>query len=203
MWTLDLGIIAIAAGDDGRARVLLEEALRLAHRTGIAGFAAMVWLRLSILDRIGGNYARALRELEEACAIFEEAGVTEEHTLTGRGNLARAQGHFAEARDLLWDALRRAERRGDRRGMAEKLAWLGVLAVAEGDAARGVEFIAAATTENTSIAPIHVPDARREVEASLARARARLGEDTFDRTWASGETTSLEEAVAHALEEVG
>jgi tetratricopeptide (TPR) repeat protein len=203
MWTLDLGIVAIAAGDDARARVLLEEALPLAHRTGIAGFAAMVLLRLSILDRIGGNYARAQREVEEVRAIFQEAGITEEHTLTGLGNLARAQGHFAEARALLTDALRRGERRGDRRSMAEKLAWLGVLAVAEGDPARGVRLIAGATAENPSIAPIHVPDARREVEANLAQARAELGKGTFDRAWDAGEATNLEQAVACALEEDG
>lgn len=192
MRTLDLGLIAIAAGDDGKARLLLEESLRLARRTGIDGYAAMALLRLSIVDRRGGDYGRSLRELEECRAIFREARVIEDHTLTCLGNLARAQGRFAEARALLADAVRRARRWGDRRAVAEKLGWLGVLAVAEGAPERGVRLIAAATAENPSIAPIHVPDARREVEGSLAHARARLGEGAFARAWAAG--------IAHAVE---
>jgi predicted ATPase len=201
LWTLNLGLVAIAAGDDGRARPLLQEALRLARRTGIAGFAAMVLLRLSILDRLEGDYARALRELEECCTIFQEAHIVEDHTLTGRGNLARAQGHFAEAHTQLTEALRRAYRRGDRRAVAEKLGWLGVLAVAEGDPTQGVRLMVAARTENPTIAAIHVPDARREVEAGLALARTLLGERYFARAWAAGQAMTLEQAVAGALEE--
>jgi non-specific serine/threonine protein kinase len=197
--TVNLGLIAIATGDDARARPLLEESLRLARRTRIDGLAAMVLLRLSILDRLVGNYTLARREVEEVGAIFREAHVTEDHTLTCRGNLTRAQGQFVEAHALLTEALRRGEQRGDRRAMAEKLAWLGVLAVAEGDTARGVRLIAAATAENPFIAPIHVPDARREAAASLDRARGILGGDAFERAWSEGTAMLWDDAVAEAL----
>src|SRR5262249_34542808 len=150
--TIGLGLVAIAAGNDEQARPLLAEALRHAQQTGIAGFAAMVLLRLSILDRYDGNYVYARRAIEECRAIFHEARVTEDHTLTSLGNLARVQGQFAEARTLLAEALRQGDRRGDRRAVAEKLGWFGVLAVTEGDPARGVRLMAAAQAENPYIA---------------------------------------------------
>jgi predicted ATPase len=197
--TINLGLIAIASGDDRRARPLLEEALRLARRAGVDGLAAMVHLRLSVLDRLDGRFAEARREVAACRAIFRAAGIVEEQTLISLGNLARAQGKYGEARGLLADALRRCERRGDRRGMAEKLAWLGVLGVAEGDAGRGVRLIAAATAENPYLAPIHAPDARREVAASLDRARAVLGEDAFAPAWSEGVAASWDDVIADVL----
>jgi non-specific serine/threonine protein kinase len=198
--TLNLGLVAIAAGNDAEARPLLDEALRLAQRTGIAGYAAMVLLRLSILDRLSGDFTRARREIAACRAIFRDAWVTEDHTLTCLGNLARAQGQLAQAHVLLAEAVRQGERRGDRRAVAEKVGWCGVLAVAAGNAVRGVRLMAAARAENPGLASIHVPDARREVEASLARARTCLGEAAFSQAWAAGQTMALEQAVADALD---
>jgi hypothetical protein len=68
----------------------------------------------------------------------------------------------------------------------EKLCWLGVPAVAEGDHIHGTRQIAAALAQNPCFATIHVPDVRREVEASVTQARAVLGEDALTAAWAEG-----------------
>jgi non-specific serine/threonine protein kinase len=198
-WTRDLGTVAIVAGDDERARALLEESLVLARQTGNAGHVAMALLRLSDLDRWAGDLATAQARAEACRPVFRQARVAEDPVLTCLGNLARARGDFGEARLLLTDVLRRADQRGDRNLVAEKLCWLGVLAVAEGDYVRGARQVAAALAENPYFATIHMPDVRREVEASLEHARAVMGQVAFAAAWAEGQARTTEQEVALTL----
>jgi hypothetical protein len=113
-------------------------------------------------------------------------------------NLARAEGRFEEARAGLRAVLRDMITRIPSY-VPEHLGLFGILAVAQGEYARGVRLIAVQPAITGFIGTTNTPDVRIEGEAALARARAALGEEAFAAAWAEGQALTLEEAVAYAL----
>jgi hypothetical protein len=116
-------------------------------------------------------------------------------------NLARAEGRFDEARARLVEDLRSLQTAGNLLQVCEQLGVMGILAVAQGEYARGVRLIAVQPAITGVIGSVHAPDVRIEGEAALAGARAALGEAAFAAAWAEGQAMTLEEAVAEALAE--
>jgi tetratricopeptide (TPR) repeat protein len=203
-YTRDLGLVAMAAGQFGRARAALEESVRLARVTGAALPVGAALLRLAILDRLEGNLAGARAHLDEArqarrperndalmFTIWELVRVEE-------ANIARAEGRLDEARAGLTEVLRRAVGHGFDAGSAELLCMIAMVEIERGALAEGVRLIACSHGPGP-LGTIHIPDVRVEAPAYLARARQALGEAAYAAAWESGRATTLEQAIADAL----
>jgi hypothetical protein len=160
-------------------------------------------LRLAILDRLEGDLIRSRMSAEQSLTLLDES----RHAFGAEGarivlaDLARAEGHFADARAILTDVLVRYHGRGDRAFMAEQVCWLGVLAIDQGAHRRGVRLLGAGAVANPLFGTIHEPDLRLGARTGLADARAILGNEPFAAAWAEGQAMSLEQAVAYALSE--
>ena len=186
----DLGLVCLASGDLPAARALFAESLALARRSGNRGMVGLALVRMAVLDRLEGNLASARAAIDQACALAREARAAMERFQSALGNQARAEGHFAEAEAILTDVLVRSHAAGDQVVAAEQLCWLGVLRIAQGRFAEGVALIGVGAPVGPLPGTIHTPDLRLEVEASLARARAMLGEDGFAVAWVAGQATT-------------
>ena len=119
-----------------------------------------------------------------------------------RGNLARADGRYAEACAHLHGALRRIHRRGEGALLRSAVCLAGLLEVARGAPARGVTLLAAGAAGEGPIGTVHMPEVRAEAPGSLEQARQALGEVAYRVAWAAGQAMTLEQAVAEALADV-
>jgi tetratricopeptide (TPR) repeat protein len=66
---------------------------------------------------------------------------------------------------------------------------------------QGVRLLGASDTIRRSTSMWFYPYEIREREGFIAKARAQLGDDVFEKAWAEGTAMSTEEAVKYALEE--
>jgi hypothetical protein len=108
----------------------------------------------------------------------------------------RAQALLRESLELLRDL-------GHTARAARTLCYLGILTIRQGAFARGVRLISAAEAIYRYYRILSDPAQWANLEASLARARAALGEEFFQSAWGAGQAMTLEQAVAYALEEDG
>ena len=82
------------------------------------------------------------------------------------------------------------------------LAIMGSAAVcgARGAHRRAVRLLGAATSIGDAWWPVILFENTPDDQVALAKARAVLGEDAFAREWAAGQSLTLEQAIAEALE---
>jgi non-specific serine/threonine protein kinase len=208
----DLGVIALLRRDFATARARLEESRALLERHGLGplrAVALLVDIRLALLDRLEGDYARARARLAalgrhtalDAAGPGGQVELLASYRSLALGNLARAEGRYDEARARIHGTLRRIRQRGEGVFLPLAVCTAGMLEIARGAPARGVALIAAGARGGGPIGTIHVPDARAEVPGFLARARQTLGEAGYAAAWAAGQAISPEQAVAYALED--
>lgn len=78
---------------------------------------------------------------------------------------------------------------------------MGGVLIQEERAEQGVRLLGAADTIKRSIFMYFYPYEVRERDAFIAKARAQLGDEAFEKAWAEGAAMSTQEAVKYALEE--
>lgn len=123
------GRIAYRQGDNGTARRLFEEALRLQRPLGREQGAARVLRSLGLALLSEGDYDGARARLEEALEIHRRLDVRldQERTLGSLGLVALADRDHATARGRLEEAVAIAREIGDEWGMATSTGSLGEL----------------------------------------------------------------------------
>jgi DNA-binding CsgD family transcriptional regulator len=109
-WRSEAALLAARIGDQERARLLIEEELRLARAFG-APHALGIALRAGGLI-VGGDHG--LERLEEAVAVLDGSGIDLElaRALAERGAALRRAGHRRDAREPLRRALDLATQSG-------------------------------------------------------------------------------------------
>jgi predicted ATPase/DNA-binding SARP family transcriptional activator len=195
---LGLSDIALAEGNLAWVEAQLAECLAFGREHKhhlIIGFTLNI-LALSAL--IQGNLKRAEFLAEEAIALFREHGIRGGivELLITQGQIACAQGEYEQARFFLVDGLERGWPAGPHWLIATGLEELARVSIAGQDAAHAVRLYAAAAVWRTNMgAPIQTY--RRDInEATLAEARAILGDDEWAIAWAEGAAWPPTQAIA-------
>lgn len=205
-----LGWAARLAGDNIRARAVLEEGVAMARGVGAhlapnvarAFGAANIGLAyLGDLELAEGRPDRAEQLWVESLDLCRQVGDRRGwgYVLFRLGALVRARGELDRARELLDASLALRWKIGHGGGVRTTLREQAALAQSQGDDLRCVRLLAASEQVFTR-APrswVTPPD----VEALLGRAREHVGGDSVDRAWAEGQAMALEQVVAYALEE--
>ena len=114
------------------------------------------------------------------------------HVAARHGDLARAQTALGQALRLQWEL-------GDRGEAGACLASLGAIAALRGDAARAARLAGAGFGLLAAVGEVLEPLDQTSVERHLALARDALGDDAYQRSWATGATLSARDVVAEAL----
>lgn len=200
-----LGFISYAQEDYAQARRLSEESLTLARLLGVPFNTSEVMTILACELMTLEEETRAQALLEEALALARE----KEHAgdvarvLWGVGHLALRQGKLTEAQVWFEESVAKVQGRW----LVPRLKWvvasnlegLGEIALAQGQASRAVQLVAAAQVVrevNGYYTPFGIE--RPFYDRTLAAARAQLGEKDFAALWAEGQKLTPQQALAAA-----
>ncbi|MFN8384849.1 MAG: adenylate/guanylate cyclase domain-containing protein [Anaerolineales bacterium] len=115
------------------------------------------------------------------------------------GELSKARQKFREALDL---SLQDQFRGSYRELYCGIFIQVGSVLIQEERAEQGVRLLGASDAIKRSAAYLYFfPYEMRELDAFIAKARAQLGDEAFDKAWAEGALMTTDEAVKYALEE--
>jgi DNA-binding CsgD family transcriptional regulator/tetratricopeptide (TPR) repeat protein len=132
-------------------------------------------------------------ELQKALAYYEFRVVLRielGHTLLDRAEVDRARTAFADAALAAYDAGLRIRLCRALDGIARS--------AAVGQPENAVRLAAASAGMRTTLGIVPWPREQRRIQVWLPGARHRLGEREYEAAWSSGETLSVDEAVALA-----
>jgi transcriptional regulator with XRE-family HTH domain len=148
-----------------------------------------------------GDVARGRALLEESLALLRETGDIPGigWALAYLGYVVGSTGGARRAIAILRESLLLFQELGHRPRAARCLCFLGIVAMHQGDNVRGIRLIGAAEGINLYLRATLSLDQRTVCEATLAAARAALGDDAFARDWAVGQAMTLEQAVEQAM----
>jgi non-specific serine/threonine protein kinase len=193
---------ALRRGDLAAASAHLEDAVESARQDGDGWSLAIALNALGDVERARGAVRRARAHYEESMAVFADLGLGEQPTLVHNlGYVALAAGDPDQAAAHFRQALDAFCRLGERRGMAECLIGLGVVAVAKRQSADAGRLVGAGEAALAALGTRPWPANRLEVDRSLARARAGRSGAAFAAARAEGGLLPLEHVVASALAE--
>lgn len=201
---IDLGTIALAAGDAQAAHQSLSEALAAAHAMKDRIAEANVLNNLGEVARLLGDDATAAQHYEASLRIHRDLDARNEipRLLHNLGYLALHAGDTMRARNRFLESLMGFRAIGQNRGTAEPIAGLACLLAAAGsvDGALSAARLwgAAAATYATERAPVWPAD-RAEHLRYQAIARAAVGSLAFDAAYAEGAALSIDDVAAEAL----
>ena len=199
----DLGRLSNESGDLDTARSSLEESIELERRAGNERGAALARSSLGFTFLLRGEHGPARAHVEESLRVLRRLSSTDEakRCLLFLGHLACDQGDYGAARARFAEMMEDA--------VLERNPWTAPfllmayahLAAGEGQATRALRLAGAAEalqqTVGTSMGPAYQAYLRRDLD----RARRSLIEEEGAAAWEAGRAMTLEEAIAHALEE--
>ncbi|MCC6178241.1 MAG: tetratricopeptide repeat protein, partial [Chloroflexi bacterium] len=188
-------------GDYQRARALLEEGLLLPQQTSAAREYFLTLRFLADLHFDSAAYAEAA-SLYERCLVWAEANREVHETgyaQRGLGNVARAQGNYPQARQLLRASIASLASLGDRRCTPICLEGLACIEVGPNWAERATRLFGAAQALQEQTGQRPSPVEMADYQLTEADARTELGEARYRAIWSHGAAMSLDEAVAYAL----
>lgn len=168
------------------------------------GFTGPTIVALSGLGRIAAyhpDHDWARQWLTDTLAtIREKTGIWEStiaHAVWGRAYLGWDE--YAAAAAQFSDDLRFYHKAGARRAIAEALEGLAACAGAQGQWDAAVRWWAAADRLRAEIGAPLWPVDQTDRDHRMMQARVQLSRESFDTTWATGQSLTREQAIAEAL----
>jgi DNA-binding CsgD family transcriptional regulator len=194
------GRLAQGRGDLDQARRWFDEALSVARAHGLAHIVSPCLHGLAQVERAGGAEDSAQSLLEEALASARaclDKGA-EAQALDELARMVAARGDHRRANTLHQEALALRRHIGDPAEVADSLEGLGALSAAGGELAVAARLLGAVHSLRKNHGCVRSEPRRAEYESAVELARDGLGAERFDAEWRTGETLSMDEAVAKA-----
>jgi predicted ATPase/transcriptional regulator with XRE-family HTH domain len=193
----------VAGRDLRRAQADLEESMRLARNLGNPQLLATTRTTAGFLAALHGNITEACARLEESVVLFEEIG-DKRFANFARSELAhllRRQGNDQQAAQLYRTAIVIWLELGHHAAVAHQLESLALIATARGEAQRGARLFGTAEALRETTGSAMTDAEREEYGRAVGALRTRLDEAMFRAAWAAGRVTTLEQAIADAVQE--
>jgi tetratricopeptide (TPR) repeat protein len=198
--------LALAVEDQGdyvRAVSLLEETRRLAEDLGNKRMTATVLNNLGYVALLQGEYERANALCTKSVALLRALEDRRKlaAALHSLGRVRQEQGDQEGAREALTESLKLVRQVRIQSICPYLLETLASLAGGQGRAERAARLFGAAESARQAMKIPMRPSERPFYQRWVAAARLQLAETTWSQAWEAGQVTSLEEAVAYALDE--
>jgi predicted ATPase/class 3 adenylate cyclase len=200
-----LGNVAFEQGDYEGARALFEESLAIAREIGDSQGLTIVLNNLGLVAKEQGNSEEAVALHEEGLAVARQRSDKRAigYLLGNLGLIALADREYDAARDLYRESLVLFQELGHKWAIAMTVAGLAGVGVGSAgsisELTRGAVLLGAAAGLLQNMEAALAAEDRRPYERAIDEARARLGEEAFERAWQEGMRMSMEEAIGYAL----
>jgi predicted ATPase/DNA-binding SARP family transcriptional activator len=197
----NLGCVSLAEWDFDRAEQRFQEAIHLASDIGNKDLLAQPVAYLGELALRRGHYDEADARLREGLRLFQEIGESRfaARVLGTLAELSLAQGDPAQAIVRCRESIALLRTAGERYHLSQSITVLAQALVAQGRNAEAARLFGVAGSIRDAIgASLHSPAAAPHQRAR-DRARAALGEATFEAEQHAGRTMPLQEALDFAL----
>jgi predicted ATPase len=196
-----LGFVAWLAGDYGQASVYSSRALDFFQATGRSQATAAALINLGAAARHGGDSRRAGEWLAEALTISRQIGYLE-GVAWALAELGAMTAGSAEAGHMLRESLRTHFQLGDRWRMASVIEAIAAM-VAERQPATAATLLSMSDALRRRLGTPVPPAERPGVDSAQATVRRALGTAQFTRSWGSGQSMPLADAVELACQAAG
>jgi predicted ATPase len=202
---LAMGILAGILGNDEGAMELYEEALQIEKTVRSKIIISLILRDMGMIYIRRGEYEKAKTTLEDGIEICRKMGAQAylAYLLQSLGLIACYQENYRKARALYAESLQLLLPLGDKVDIAECIISIGRLAGARGSYEQFTRSLAAAEAAAPDIDKRTFRLFRIETEKFITRARAALGEESYNAAYELGKQMSLDEAVVHAFKELG
>jgi len=193
--TAELGSVAIAELDLGRAAALYEEAVPLFRSQGKTSRVAVSLGNLGTIAHMRGEYETAVGYYEDAIEASRESG-DEDVSAVNLHNLSRSElalGRAEQGLEGLRESLAIARRLGYREVIAYCLSGVAELAMIEQDAARAAEMLGASEQLFSEIGSTLSPDEAQTRERVAAYVVAELGPERTEELRVEGAASPLDD----------
>lgn len=199
-----LGIIAYEQGRYESAMRMQEEALSISRELGSDYGIAYTLSTMGDVRRACGDYECALKLQEESLRLFQHIGHSwgTARSLTSLAGTQRAWGDHSRATALYKQALVIQAALGNKLGIASCLEGLADVVSEVGQPEQVVRLAAAAAALREDVGRLLSVATGAEYRAVIAQARAQLGDEAFEETWAQGRATDSDRAVEYGLSTV-
>jgi tetratricopeptide (TPR) repeat protein len=196
----DLGFSLVTIGDLDAAQLAFDKSLRLVEELDDRLVVPHAKRGAALVASRAGRFGLAKQLFSEALPILEQIGDENCINLTYMylGDVEVGVGNPAEAKAHLTRSIQGFADRDNVLGLATALRRMGIL-MANPAPNQAVQVLAAAEAMRVGAGGSMGPHDRTTYDQALHTLRATLGDDSFDRFWASGERLSQREAIEHAL----
>jgi DNA-binding CsgD family transcriptional regulator len=197
--------VASFQGDFAYGQTLTEEALIRDRAAGDKNATAWeLCLMGELLWRRHHHPAQVVVLYQESITLFRE--IHDVHVpvypLVALADVERFQGNYARADALYQEALLFAREQGTYwTGTIGAVAGMGGLAAVLGRSERGVRLLGAAHNFHAKGVYESSQIAKDNLAEDIAVVRAQLDDLNFDQLWLEGQTMTLEQAIAYALQD--
>lgn len=198
----DLGIAAQALGDQESARSLYAESLALRRELKDKRGIAMMLVNIGELARSEGDYDAARSLYEEGLVIARELGDKwgVGMVLHNLGHVAYHRHQYEQALDLFTESLTIFYEMRNKRDIAYCLAALAGVFGAQRQPERAAMLFSAAQALSNTISSHLDPADLLEYERNVDLVQSQINLEAWKRAWDKGQSMTLDEAVACALE---
>jgi non-specific serine/threonine protein kinase len=198
-----LGDTALWVGKADEARAHYEEGLELARARGTGEDEALFAFHLGQLWWLEGDVPLGEQYGKDALSVARAARSTTwtAYSLFVLASLAHERGDLRGAGALYREALELGWKHHDRLCVRMALPGLAGVAAMEGDAARALRLASAASALEENAGMWAFPPIQARQAHWLATAEEAADATTREAAWAQGRRMTLDEVIAHALEE--
>ena len=192
-------LMTIDTIDPVRSSQLYAEAIACTERSGDHFHNLILHNNASSAALDAGDIPAARAHLEAATQAAQQIGYEDALLPVLLGNVLRAEGDLDGARSVFEAALRIGRRNGDDWNMAGAISGLAYLASDTGDWHRAATLHGAAQAFHDRTSNPWQESEAHERRDSLDQARAHLGDEQLQRTYAQGRALGLDKALDLAL----
>jgi non-specific serine/threonine protein kinase len=200
----ELGLLAGAYGEVQEAIALHELALAIWRRRGEPARVASTVRAIAMAIQFRGGTARACALYEESLTLYAELGdtINQAHTRTLLGILQAIRGEVRDALRSLREALRVYRQVGGQTGMAVCFEGIAGVMNALARPEQAARLLGASEALREALGVAQPRGYQRQRGQLVLSIRGALGENAFAELRAEGRVLTLEQAIAHGLEDV-
>lgn len=198
----NLGIVHHYKGDLTVARTILEEGLAVQRELGERSSTSTTLNSLGevALEQNDHDFARTCHEEGLQIARELEDKYWSARHQFGLGCAAVKRVDLEQAKELLRQSLPAVASLGELTLVTDHLTVFASIAMKEQQSARAVHLLGAREVLRDATGSPLPKYARENIDRDIAALKKALGKKSFEEAWQSGQATSMDQAIAYALE---